>query len=123
MVNREPGNLARSTQIPGVAVPQPLAVVALSSVPASTQSPDVHRLGVAFHRRWAELRRGPGCVADCRNYRIGHDEAGVVFLRELLEPRSKIHGVADRSELLAPRRADIAGDGVAYVRPDANPQR
>jgi hypothetical protein len=40
-----------------------------------------------------------------------------------LEPRSKIHGVADRGELLAPRRADIAGDGVAYVQPDANPQR
>ena len=79
----------------------------------------VHPYPWALHIR----EEAPGCVADCRNYRIGDDEAGVVFLRELLEPRSKIYRVADRGELLAPRRADIAGDGVAYVQPDANPQR
>ena len=39
------------------------------------------------------------------------------------EARFTVSPNADRSELLAPRRADIAGDGVAYVQPDANPQR
>ena len=44
-------------------------------------------------------------------------------LVERLDPRGAIHGVADHGVFLAARRADVAGDDVAEMQADADPQR
>jgi len=46
-----------------------------------------------------------------------------VLLGQLLEPRGEVDRVADGGELLAARRADIAGDRRADMQPDPDAQR
>src|SRR6185503_11733614 len=72
--------------------------------------------------------RGPICTA--RSFsRWSASRAGFMFeqqaragiLGELLEPGGEVHRVANRGVLLAPRRADRAGDRLADMDADADP--
>src|SRR5579859_2204546 len=88
----------------------------------SVESPDLELLAVALDRRRRQRRRAcPG--TERRHHRARDEEAGAKLLGELLDARGEIDGVADRGELLAPRRTDIAGHRLAVMQADADAQR
>src|SRR5262245_66179706 len=89
----------------------------------SLQSPDANGPRVTLDRDLAERRRGAaGGVEGC-GHRVGDQEGGAELLVQLLEPGGEVYGVADRRELLPPRRPHVADHRRAGVEPDPDAER
>src|SRR5690349_10503270 len=90
---------------------------------ALRQFPHRDRPFIAPDRDLAERYGVAALLSQGVVHRRRDQELRIEILVERLEPRRKIHGVADHGVFLAPRRADIAGDDLADVNADTDAQR
>src|SRR5207249_10811961 len=83
---------------------------------------DLHRHRLAPHRHRAQLPRRDHAL-DVLVRGLADDDRGAVVLRDGLETRGEVDGVADRGVLEALPRAEYADDRLTRVDPDAVPDR
>src|SRR5262249_14613978 len=78
-----------------------------------------HRLRLALHADEIDLST-PDVVLQLLEGELAEQDVDPIVLRRALEPRRQIHRVADDRVLHPLERADVAGDELAGVDPDAD---
>src|SRR5258706_1613648 len=85
--------------------------------------PHRHRPVIPPDRDLAERNGIAAVVAERATNHIGDQQLRIEFLVERFQPGRKVHGVPDDGIFLPAWRADIAGDHLAEMYADADPER